>query len=308
MLRRMGVAANSPPNFTATAASFGPSFGPGPVHTYAGQPPAGMASGGVGFVASLNGLNQAVYSYGGAMLFFNFLSEMRHPWDFWKGLICAQIFIYVVYMFFGIFVYSYQGQYAYNPVMQGLSPYNYQTAANICYIITGLIAAALYGNIGIKVIYTNVFQELFNAPPLTIRMGKILWVVMVPAYWALAFIIAAAIPQFSYISGLIGALCILSFTYTFPALLQLGFQIKKDAMLPEESFDPVTHTYTRLDGGLRRWARGFRKNWMLNSFNGIYFLGALATCALGVYSSVEGLISAFSGTSVATSFGCTAPV
>lgn len=304
----MGVAANSAPNFKATQASYGDTFGPGPVHTYAGQPPSGMASGGVGFVASLNGLNQAVYSYGGAMLFFNFLSEMRHPWDFWKGLICAQTFIYVVYMFFGIFVYSYQGQYSFNPVMQGLSPYNYQTAANICYIITGLIAAALYGNIGIKVVYTNVFQELLGAPPLTVKMGKILWVFMVPAYWSLAFIIAAAIPQFSYISGLIGAVCILSFTYTFPAILQLGFQIQKDAMLPEESFDVASHTYTRLDSGLRRWSRGFMKNWALNSFNVFYFLGALATCALGIYSSVEGLIGAFSGTSVATSFGCTAPV
>jgi hypothetical protein len=26
-----------------------------------------------------------VYAYGGAMLFFNLLAEMRHPWDFWKG-------------------------------------------------------------------------------------------------------------------------------------------------------------------------------------------------------------------------------
>jgi len=242
------------------------------------------------------------------MLFFNFLSEMRHPWDFWKGLICAQVFIYVCYMFFGIFVYSYQGQFAFNPVMQGLSPYNYQTAANILYIISGLIAAALYGNIGIKVVYTNIFMELFGAPPLTIRRGKILWVVMVPIYWALAFIIAAAIPQFSYISGLIGAVCILSFTYTFPAILFLGFTVKKDAMLPQETYDEATHTYNRVDNGMRRWTRGYMVKWHLNTFNLIYFLGAMATCALGTYSSVEGLISAFSGTSVATSFGCTPPV
>ncbi len=304
----MGVAANYPPNFVATAASFGSNFAEGPIYTYAGTPPPGMAGGGDGFIGSLNGLNQAVYSYGGAMLFFNFLSETRHPWDFWKGLICAQVFIYICYMFFGIFVYSYQGQFAYNPVMQGLSPYNYQTAANICYNITGLIAAALYGNIGIKVIYTNVYQEIFGAPPLTIRMGKILWVVMVRVYWALAFIIAAAIPQFSYVSGLIGAVCILSFTYTFPAILYLGFQVKKDAMLPGESFDEATHTYTRIDNGMRRWARGYMVKWHLNTFNVIYFLGALVTCALGTYSSVEGHISAFGGASVATSFGCTAPV
>jgi hypothetical protein len=133
-----------------------------------------MASGGSGFVGSLNGLNQAVYSYGGAMLFISFLAEMRLPWDFWKGILCADIFIYVVYLFFGVFVYSYQGRYAFNPVMQGLSPYNWQTATNIMNIITGFIAACLYGNIGIKVAYVEVFQELLRAPPLTTKAGKFL--------------------------------------------------------------------------------------------------------------------------------------
>lgn len=43
-------------------------------------------------------------SWGGALLFVAFLAEMRHPMDFWKGLLCAQIFICCVYIFFGVFV------------------------------------------------------------------------------------------------------------------------------------------------------------------------------------------------------------
>lgn len=304
----MGVAANSPPNLSAVHAST-PDFDiTNPVTKYAGTPPDGAATGGTGFTASLNGLNQAVYSYGGAMLFISFLSEMRHPWDFWKGVLCADIFIYVVYLFFGVFVYSYQGQYAYNPVMQGLSPYNWQTATNIMNLITGLIAACLYGNIGIKVAYIEVFQELFNAPPLTSRAGKLLWVALVPAYWVIAWVVCAAIPQFSYISGLVGAVCILQFTYTFPAILAFGFQIQKDAMIPgTEIFDPATKSYSYVDRGFKRWVRGFKVKWHLNTFNFIYFLGALCTAALGIYSSCLGLISAFSGNSAATSFGCGSP-
>jgi hypothetical protein len=42
------------------------------------------------------------------MIFTHLLAEMRHPMDFWKALLIAEIFIYVVYMFFGIFVYSFQ--------------------------------------------------------------------------------------------------------------------------------------------------------------------------------------------------------
>ncbi|KAG9239710.1 putative N amino acid transport system protein [Amylocarpus encephaloides] len=303
----MGVATHSEPNYSAVQASYGEQF-TGPVKTYAGTPPNGAATGGEGFVASLNGLNQAVYSYGGAMLFVSFLSEMRHPLDFWKAVLIADTFIYCVYLFFGVFMYSFQGQYAFNPVMQGLSPYNWQTATNIMNIITGLIAAALYGNIGIKVMYVELLQDLFHAPPLTSKMGKLIWVALVPAYWTVAWVICAAIPQFSYITGLIGAVCILQFTYTFPALLAFGFQIRKDAMIPgTESFDPATGTYSFVDTGMTRLVRGFKVKWHLNILNLIYFLGALTTAALGIYSSAIGLKTAFGGASVATSFGCESP-
>ncbi|KID94767.1 Transmembrane amino acid transporter family protein, partial [Metarhizium majus ARSEF 297] len=305
----VGVVVHYPPNFKATQASFGDNFGPGPIRTFAGTPPDGFASGGTGFVASLNGLNQAVYSYGGCMTFTAFLAEMRHPMDFWKGLLCGQVFIYSLYMFFGIFVYSYQGQFAFNPVMQGLSSYGFQTATNVMNLVTGLIAAGLYGNIGLKVIYIEVFERLFKFPPLTVRKGKIMWAVTVPVYWSIAFIVAAAIPQFSYISGLIGAFFVLSFSYTFPALMALGFWIHKDAMVPEqEKFDPQTRTYNYVDTGLVRWKRGFLKRPFFNLFNLVYMLGGLTTTGLGVYSSIEGLIAAFSGSSVASSFGCRSPV
>lgn len=29
---------------------------------------------------------------------------MRHPMDFWKAMLCAQLFISIVYIFFGVFV------------------------------------------------------------------------------------------------------------------------------------------------------------------------------------------------------------
>ena len=133
-----------------------------PIMTFAGTPPTGMASGGTGFLGTYQGINSIIYAYGGAMLFFNLLAEMRNPWDFWKGMLVADIFIYAVYMFFGLLQYSYQGQYTFSTAIQSINPYNYQTAGNILSVISGLIAAALYGNIGIKVIYNNVFMEIFR--------------------------------------------------------------------------------------------------------------------------------------------------
>ena len=48
------------------------------------------------------------------MIFIEFMAEMRRPMDFWKAMACAQLFITIVYVFFVLFVYSYQGQYVLN--------------------------------------------------------------------------------------------------------------------------------------------------------------------------------------------------
>lgn len=93
---------------------------------------------------------QAVYAYGGAMLFTAFMSEMRRPHDFVKGMWGAQFFIYVCYMLYGLYMYGFQGQYVQNPSYLGISPYVWQSVGNVLAMVTALIAAALYGNIGVK--------------------------------------------------------------------------------------------------------------------------------------------------------------
>jgi amino acid permease len=76
---------------------------------------------------------QAVFSYGGAMVYCEFMSEMRRPFDFWKALLVAEAFIFSVYIFFGVYVYSFQGQYVINPANQGMSMRGPLVAGNILY-------------------------------------------------------------------------------------------------------------------------------------------------------------------------------
>lgn len=42
--------------------------------------------------------------------------------------------------------------------------------------ISALIAALLYGNIGIKVFYSAVCRDILKMPPLDAKRGKLLWV------------------------------------------------------------------------------------------------------------------------------------
>ncbi|EHK26988.1 uncharacterized protein TRIVIDRAFT_175758 [Trichoderma virens Gv29-8] len=250
-----------------------------------------------------------VYSYGGALLFIAFLAEMRHPWDFWKGMLCAQTFICVVYIFFGAFVYGHYGQYSASNINTVIQPFSLQSANNVLGLITGAIACLMYMNVGMKTVYVEVFQEILGLPPITTRKGRWLWYALGPIYWALAFVVGAAVPNLNGISGIVGALLILNFTYTFPAFLYIGYRVKVDAALPGEGFDPATGVTTRHDAGWKRWARGFKVNWHINIINIIYFLGGLVCSGMGSWAAIVGLIEIFGpGGTVATSFGCAAPV
>lgn len=296
----MGVVSHSAPYYEAALSSNGAEKGP--VITTGGIPP------GKDFDNQVVGLMQVIYSYGGSMLFCEFMSEMKRPMDFWKALVCAQVVILTVYLTFGVFVYSFQGQFTINPAGQGISNYAWQTATNIISMIATLIAGALYGNIGIKVIYQNLIKEAMNGPELVTKRGRILWAAMVPTYWSLAFTIASAIPQFSNIMGLVGAACILQFTYTFPPLLKLGFDIQVHAMLPDETFNLTTGQVSRVDGGMRRWLRGAKCQWYYKLWLSIFFLGSATTAVLGIYSSISSIIASFTGVHAVTGFGCTSPL
>jgi polyferredoxin len=132
---------------------------------------------------------------------------------------------------------------------------------------------------------------------------------MVPLYWIVAFLVGSAVPQFTNISSLVAAVCIMQFTYTFPTLLYFGLTIKEDAIHPDETFDPATGAVRRIDSwkDLSRWKRGMRNQWYVKVFCFLFFLAAAATAILGMYSSIKDIITDFA-LGHATSFGCTSPV
>jgi len=296
----MGVAAHSAPNYVASLATFGTVQAP--IEHTIWIPSTST------FDTQLGGAMQIVYAYGGAMLYCEFMAEMKRPLDFIKAQFVAEIFIYVCYLIFGLVVYSQQGQFTYNPANQGLSPYAWQTVTNALNLVSGIIAAVLYGNIGLKVIYQNIVQDLFGGPELTTKRGKFYWIFMVPIYWATAFVIASAVPQFTNISSMVSATCIMQFTYTFPAILYTGYLIQEDAIHPDETFDPATGIVHRIDSwrSLSRWKRGLKRQWWLKLFCFAFFLASLTTAGLGMMASGQGIKAGFA-TGHATSFGCNSP-
>jgi hypothetical protein len=142
---------------------------------------------------------------------------------------------------------------------------------------------------------------------LTTRGGKLFWVILVPIYWGIAFVLAAGIPNFSGLTSVVAAVCILQFTYSFPPLLALAYWVKRAALRDGEGFDPATGQTVRHDQGMRRVVRGFLaqkpKELAMSVFNIFYILGALALAGMGAYAAIESLINAFAQ-SRTTSYTC----
>ncbi|KAF9456754.1 oligopeptide transporter protein [Collybia nuda] len=297
----MGFVAHSPPNFDAAAKSLGVEKGPIKTEKFGSLP----------LFSRVNGIMNMVYAYGGGMIFPEMMAEMKRPMDFWKGMAVAQALIFGAYVTYGAFVYSFQGQFTLPLAYQGVSKFAWQTVGNALALVTGIIAAGLYGNIGIKVVYIKIVEEWLGGPRLMSRKGRYLWSFMVIMYWALAFIVGSAIPQVQTITGLIGAIAVMQFTYTFPPLLRLGYDVITDAMSEDKMYVPGGGTNGRVDGWHQwsRWRRGlFGGRWYYKLFNLFIFLGGLAMGGLGMWGAGESIKAAFENSKAATSFGCRAPV
>jgi len=221
----------------------------------------------------------------------------------------AQLIIMVIYVMYGIVGYSLQGQYVLPLAYQGVSYYAWQSVGNVVTMLTVTIAACLLSNIGVKVTYIAIVENWFNGPPLVSRTGRIIWTIMVPVYWAIAFIISTAIPQVQTLQGLIGAAFLLQFSYTFPPLMQLGFDIMADAMKADPPYvpgRPVQRIDTWKDAS--RWRRGIMTGrvWF-KGMNFALFIASAATAVLGIYGAGVTIQVTFEN-GAATSFGCAAPV
>ncbi|KAK5113815.1 hypothetical protein LTR62_003199 [Meristemomyces frigidus] len=281
-----------------------------PKRTFAGPPPPlYQLQSRVEFSAQFNAVDTMVYAYSGLILFVAFLAEMRQPMDFIKGMFCAQVFIAIVYIIFGAVVYAEVGQYMVSQIGQSITPYSVQTAGNVLGLLTGFIAIVLYFNVCMKTIYLEVFQAIFDFPPITTQRGKWFWFALGPILWILAFIVAASVPNLNGIVNVVGGLFSLNFTYSIPAVLWLGYSVKDASKLEGEGFDPVSGETTRLSSGYMRYVRGYVKRPVSHTITLLYFLAGLACSGMGTWAAIEGLISVFGpGGTVATSWGCASPV
>lgn len=260
------------------------------------------------FRLRVNGATQAVFAFGGSMLFIEFMAEMRRPSDFWKALVCSQVLILLLYLFYGLFCYAFQGQFVFNPANQGISKYWVLTVSNAVSIVANVISSSLYANIGIKLIYQWLVLDVMHGPPLMTHKGRIVWSSLVVFYWSAAYLIAACIPNVSALSGIVASACILQFSYTLPPLMSLGLAMQTDAMRKDQ-FDPTTMVHKQCDTwkDKTRWRRALMGDKSTKMIYLVFFLAACGVTGMGLWASFVAVLDAFK-VSAATAIGCQPPV
>ncbi|KZO95418.1 hypothetical protein CALVIDRAFT_564823 [Calocera viscosa TUFC12733] len=298
----MGFIAHSEPNYSSAKAAYGIAAGPVIKQTFSNYP----------IYERVNGIMNIVYAYGGATIFPQIIAEMRRPMDFLKAMSIAQVVIMTAYMMYGLFVYSFQGQFTLPLAYQGVANYPLQTVANVISLVSGIIAGGLYGNIGLKVAYVNIVEDILHGPPLNSRTGRITWTISVIVFWTVGFVIGTAIPQIQNLSGMVGATTNVHFTYSFPTGFYFIYSVMSAAAAGDPAYVPGQEN-KRVDTWREwsRWKRGLtggsRKEVLFRYFNGTLCLAALALGGIGIYGSAVSIRASFVAGSP-TSFSCAAPV
>lgn len=145
------------------------------------------------------------------------ISEMRRPQDYKKSLYLCMFSVFATYLSFSLVVYRYCGQWVASPSLGSAGPTIKKIAFGIGFI--GLVVTAvLYTHVAAKYCFVRILRgtrHFQNNTPVHFMV----WFGLTISLSAVGFILAQAIPIFSYIVGLAGSVGLAPLAIMLPAIL-----------------------------------------------------------------------------------------
>lgn len=246
------------------------------------------------------------FVFAGSIVFPEVISEMRRPWEFWKSMIVAQSIILIVYLIYGNYIYSNQGQFSNSPAVFGVSNISAMKGLSFMTFITGFIQNIFYGHISCKIVYKNYMPMIIKTIKLESKRGLLLWTLTVFLVWVVIFVIGAGVPQVSAVSAFTSSLTMIPLTYVIPFLLHLFslFRLANENHIL--NFVPLQTEISNLQF-VEYVKCGIKKYWLITGFYTGLCFAALAFSGMGLWASVEYIKYIFDVTN-ATSFSCLSPI
>lgn len=172
---------------------------------------------GTDFASGMVAINNIVFAYTFAPALPSFMSEMHTPKDYTKAVYSLGIIEVVIYTLVGSLVYAFVGQDVKSPALLSAGPLWSRIAFGIALpvifisgsINTSVIARYIHGHV-----YRYSVVRYVNT-----RMGWITWIALVSVLTFLAWIIAEAIPVFSTILSISGALFSSGLCFYIPSIM-----------------------------------------------------------------------------------------
>ncbi|KAK7064450.1 putative acyltransferase CST26 [Favolaschia claudopus] len=163
------------------------------------------------FYQAFLAITNPVFAYAGHFMFFILISEMKQPADAMKAAWCLQGFATVFYVVFAVVIYVYIGNTVASPALLSL-PEKWSKATFAIALGNFLIAGGLYSHTAAKIVFVRWFRHTKHMYTHTI-LGWIAWIGLCFAAVAVAFILAIAVPIFSYLIGIAASLFASWYTY-----------------------------------------------------------------------------------------------
>ncbi|KAJ7783489.1 transmembrane amino acid transporter protein-domain-containing protein [Mycena maculata] len=163
------------------------------------------------FYQAFLAITNPVFAYAGQLAFFIIISEMKHPEDAMKAAWCLQGFSTLFYTIFAVVIYVYIGNTVASPALLSLPPAWAKASFGIA-LGNFLIAGGLYSHTAAKIIFVRLFRHTEHMYTHTV-LGWVVWIVLCFGAVAIAFILAIAVPIFSYLIGIAASLFASWYTY-----------------------------------------------------------------------------------------------
>lgn len=225
-----------------------------------------------GLVASIN----LFAGFGSTPTFIPVIAEMRDPRLFIKSLFSSQALLVSCYIAFGAVIYMYCGQYVASPSLASAGGTIEKVAFSIA--IPGFImTSTLWVHLAAKFLLVRILR---NSDHLQTRslIHWAVWLASTVGISSISFIIAGAVPFFSYLIGLIGSLCCAPTCLILPAWMGLYMERKRQISSRVTLAMCALHIFTLV-------------------------LGSFITVA-GTYTTIRSIVEAYQQGVVGSAFSC----
>ncbi|KAF2804331.1 neutral amino acid permease [Mytilinidion resinicola] len=169
------------------------------------------------FVAGMTASATIFVSSAGTSAFLPVISEMRQPKDYRKALFTCMAIVNAAYLSFSLVVYKWCGKWVSNPSLGSAGPVIKKVAYGIG-LVGLIVSACLYLHVASKYLFVRILRNSKHLQANTVVHWSV-WLSCTFGLASLSFILAEAIPIFSYLLALTGSICFAPLAIMLPGWL-----------------------------------------------------------------------------------------